>query len=59
MFIDDIRLIIFDLAGTTIIDNRQVPAAFIAALNAHGIVISNEDIHKARGVSKREAISHF
>ncbi len=53
---DDIRLIIFDLAGTTIVDNGQVPAAFIAALNACGINVSNEDIRKFRGASKREAI---
>jgi len=56
---DDIRLIIFDLAGTTVIDKGQVPAAFIAALDAHGIDISNEDICKVRGASKREAINHF
>ncbi len=56
---DDIRLIIFDLAGTTIVDNGQVPAAFIAALNVRGIDISNEDIRKIRGTSKREAICGF
>ncbi len=36
---DDIRLIIFDLAGTTMMDNGRVSAAFIAALNAHEIAI--------------------
>jgi phosphonatase-like hydrolase len=49
-------LVIFDLAGTTIEDRGQVPAAFAAALSANGVTLSPEDIMRVRGASKRQAI---
>src|SRR6185436_10749326 len=49
-------LVVFDLAGTTVRDAGEVPAAFKAALEAEGAVISNDTIHRWRGASKREAI---
>jgi phosphoglycolate phosphatase len=54
-----IRLVIFDLAGTTVKDDGQVPRAFEAALGEHGIHATAEDIQRVRGSSKREAILHF
>jgi phosphonatase-like hydrolase len=49
-------LVILDMAGTTIEDRGQVPAAFAAALAANGITVSSEDITRVRGASKRQAI---
>lgn len=47
---------IFDLAGTTVEDRGEVPAAFAAALAEHGIVVTSEQIKGVRGSSKRHAI---
>ncbi|MDP2319470.1 MAG: phosphonatase-like hydrolase [Acidobacteriota bacterium] len=52
-------LVVFDLAGTTIEDRGQVPAAFAAALAAHGIVATADQITRVRGASKRQAIRAF
>jgi phosphonatase-like hydrolase len=49
-------LVIFDMAGTTIEDRGQVPAAFEAALASHGLTITADQIGAVRGASKREAI---
>jgi phosphonatase-like hydrolase len=50
------RLAVFDLAGTTVVDSGQVPAAFSSALAEAGIDVSAEQIANLRGSSKREAI---
>lgn len=52
-------LVVFDLAGTTIEDRGQVPAAFTAALAAHGIVATADQITRVRCASKRQAIRAF
>ena len=49
-------LVIFDLAGTTVEDQGQVPAAYAATLASHGIAVSADDITRVRGASKRQAI---
>ena len=49
-------LVIFDMAGTTIEDRGQVPAAFAATLAAHGLTVTADDIMRVRGGSKRHAI---
>ena len=49
-------LVIFDMAGTTVEDRGQVPAAFADTLAANGIALAADDITKVRGASKREAI---
>ena len=56
---NDIDLVIFDMAGTTILDAGQVPEAFSTVLGAHGIEVTDEALRAARGASKREAIRHF
>lgn len=53
------RLVVFDLAGTTIEDDGQVPAAFTVALAAHGISATPEQINRVRGASKRQAVLRF
>lgn len=51
-----IELVCFDMAGTTVVDDGQVPQAFTTALAEHGIAIGEEDIRNVRGASKRQAI---
>ena len=55
----EIKLIVFDLAGTVIEDAGQVPAAFTAALRSHGVEITNDSLREMRGASKREVIRRF
>lgn len=50
------ELVVFDMAGTTIQDFGQVPAAFTGALAEHGITVTNEQVSAVRGASKREAL---
>ena len=52
-------LVIFDMAGTTIEDRGEVPAAFAATLADHGITIGADEITRMRGGSKRQAIRNF
>lgn len=51
-----VELVIFDMAGTTVRDDGQVPEAFTAALAEYGVGVSPEVIRALRGGSKREAI---
>jgi phosphonatase-like hydrolase len=54
-----VELVIFDLAGTTVEDRGEVPAAFTGALAEHGIGVSAEQLKSVRGGSKRDAILQF
>jgi phosphonatase-like hydrolase len=49
-------LVIFDLAGTTVEDRGQVPAAFAEAFAEAGMPLSADQIRRVRGASKRHAI---
>jgi phosphonatase-like hydrolase len=51
-----IRLVCFDMAGTTVVDDGQVPEAFKTALAEHGIAIGPDEIRNVRGAAKRQAI---
>lgn len=53
----DINLVVFDMAGTTVRDDDQVPRAFTAALAEHGVAIDAQAIRAIRGASKRQAIA--
>jgi phosphonatase-like hydrolase len=55
----EIKLVVFDLAGTTVQDGGQVLSAFTAALAKHHIEVNPEDVQKVRGASKREALLSF
>ena len=57
--LNELELVIFDLAGTTVEDRGEVPFAFTAALAEHGIEVTREQINGVRGASKRQAILHF
>jgi phosphonatase-like hydrolase len=50
-------LVVLDMAGTTIEDRGQVPAAFAGTLAANGLIVSPDDITRVRGASKRQAIA--
>ncbi|HXZ54093.1 MAG TPA: phosphonatase-like hydrolase [Burkholderiales bacterium] len=52
----EIVLVCFDMAGTTVVDDGQVPEAFTSALAEHGITIGEGRIRDVRGASKRQAI---
>jgi phosphonatase-like hydrolase len=49
-------LVVFDLAGTTVVDRGQVPQCFVAALASDGVVITPEQMVGLRGASKRQSI---
>jgi phosphonatase-like hydrolase len=50
------KLVVFDMAGTTVEDRGEVPAAFEAALAEHDIHVTPEQVNAVRGASKRQAI---
>lgn len=56
---DQLDLVIFDLAGPTVEDHGQVPAAFTAALAEQGIAVTPEQIRAVRGSSKRQALQQL
>ena len=56
---DEPRLVVFDMAGTTVKDGGHVPDAFLVALGEHGIEVTPEQLSGVRGSSKREAVLHF
>ena len=47
------------MAGTTIEDRGQVQAAFKAALAASGRTVTDDEVSRLRGASKREAIGRL
>jgi phosphonatase-like hydrolase len=53
---NELTLVVFDMAGTTVLDRGEVPAAFTAALAAQGIEVTPEALSAVRGASKRQAI---
>jgi phosphoglycolate phosphatase len=49
-------LVVFDVAGTTMRDRGEVPAAFTETLASAGIEVRAGDVAAWRGASKREAL---
>ena len=56
---NEIKLVVFDLAGTTVKDQGQVVNAFTEALAAHSIEVTSEQLQRVRGSSKRQAVWHL
>jgi phosphonatase-like hydrolase len=54
-----LQLMVFDMAGTTVRDGGQVPAAFSQALRECDIALTDEQLANVRGASKREAIAEL
>lgn len=57
MSIDRPRLLVLDIIGTTIQDGGIVPAALRAVMREAGVEVSEEDVRRIRGASKRDAIA--
>lgn len=57
--IGQVELVVMDMAGTTVHDGGEVPAAFRSALAAHGIDLSDEELAEVRGASKREVVARL
>jgi phosphoglycolate phosphatase len=55
----EIKLVVFDIAGTIIEDRGEVARAFSAALENNGIPFSKDELKRRMGASKREVIRHF
>jgi len=54
-----IKLIIFDIAGTIIVDRGEVLLAFSAALRKHGVDFPEFELEEWKGASKHAVIQHF
>lgn len=54
-----VELVVFDLAGTTVQDNRDVHRILQFALRKHGITISLEDAKAVMGIPKPIAIKQL
>ncbi len=52
----DIQLVVFDLAGTTVKDNKDVHRVLQKALVHHGVEVSLEDANAVMGIPKPVAI---
>lgn len=56
---NELDLVVFDMAGTTVRATDQVSAAFQGAFEQVGVTLSDEEILSVRGRSKCEAISEL
>src|SRR5215471_6328080 len=54
--VDELKLVVFDMAGTTVLDGGEVPTAFTAALAEQEIQVTAEQLNAVRGASKRQAV---
>ena len=50
------RLVVFDIAGTTVTDKGNVADSFMAAFMLNGIELSLPEVNKVMGYRKKEAI---
>ena len=55
----DIKLVIFDIAGTILQEHGEVVRAFSFALKQHGIPFTEGELKHWKGAAKREVIRHF
>jgi phosphonatase-like hydrolase len=55
----ELKLAIFDVAGTVIEDHGEVVSSFVDALAAHGIGVGSEELMEFKGAAKREVIRFF
>ena len=53
------KLVVLDLAGTTVKDNGEVVDAFVNGLAEHGIYVTSEQVNAVRGASNRQAVQQF
>ncbi len=55
----ELKLAIFDVAGTVIEDHGEAVASLVDALAAHGIGVGSEELAEFTGAAKREVIRFF
>jgi phosphoglycolate phosphatase len=55
----ELKLAIFDVAGTVIEDHGEVVSSLVDALAAHGIRVNSEELIEFKGAAKREVIRFF
>jgi phosphonatase-like hydrolase len=55
----ELKLAIFDVAGTVIEDHGEVVLSIVDALAAHGIGVESEELAEFKGAAKREVIRFF
>ena len=53
----NIALVIFDMAGTTVVDRGNVRQAYIGALRAHGAPVTESEVRRYMGGSKRASVA--
>jgi phosphonatase-like hydrolase len=53
---EPLEVVVFDMAGTTVEDGGEVPAAFAAALAEQGVTVTAAQMNAVRGASKRQAV---
>lgn len=51
-----IKLVVFDIAGTTVRDKGSVAEAFMKAAGKFGVAVPHEEVNKVMGFRKKEAI---
>lgn len=51
-----VRLVVFDIAGTTVRDKGSVADAFMEAAAQYGVQVPREEVNKVMGFRKKEAI---
>lgn len=54
-----IRLVVFDLAGTTIRDDDRVLRCMLDVCARHGLEVTPEEVNAFMGASKRQVFQHF
>jgi phosphonatase-like hydrolase len=54
-----IRLVVFDMAGTTIKDDDNVLRCFLEAAKRHHLSVTPEEVNAFMGASKRQVFHHF
>jgi phosphonatase-like hydrolase len=54
-----VRLVVFDLVGTTVRDDGRVLACFLEAGQRHGLEMTPEEVNAFMGASKRQVLEHF
>jgi phosphonatase-like hydrolase len=55
----ELKLAIFDVAGTVIEDHGEVVSSLMDALAAHGVGVSSDELTEFKGAAKREVIRFF
>jgi phosphonatase-like hydrolase len=56
---NELKLAVFDVAGTVIEDHGEIVSSFVDALAAHGIGVSSEELAEFKDAAQHEVIRFF